>query len=339
MATLFAFNPEHDLALAADSIAFTPPAAVGLLKKSLSLLPAIYAANGDFILVGEDFQSGNINSLPYQELVKSKKLSVVKLSELPKQKGNISKIIPWGWNKTITNELSNAGISPLLLPTDQQLSNIRRLSHRLTAIRLREFLAKSDEKLSLKMPKELFDLQDLEDFLKLHSHSFFKAPWSSSGRGIVCSSHISPKGLMEWAHGVIKKQGSLIAEPAWEKSLDFATEWWISKGEAKFIGFSVFKASSRGKYHGNIEGTQEKLKEIIKTDCPGFDPSLIELQRLGLNAILGTDYSGPLGIDMLSDSEGNVNPCVEINLRLTMGFINIPEGRKILQESNSIFQS
>ena len=30
-------------------------------------------------------------------------------------------------------------------------------------------------------------------------------------------------------------------------------------------------------------------------------------------------YVGPVGIDMLADKDGRVNPCVEINLRHTMG--------------------
>lgn len=46
---------------------------------------------------------------------------------------------------------------------------------------------------------------------------------------------------------------------------------------------------------------------------------MIESQRLAIDSLIAPHYNGPVGIDMFSTVEGDLNPCVEINLRLTMG--------------------
>ena len=46
-----------------------------------------------------------------------------------------------------------------------------------------------------------------------------------------------------------------------------------------------------------------------------------------LSRIVGHDYEGPAGIDMLVTSKGEVNLCVEINFRMTMGMANLLAAR------------
>lgn len=323
--TLFIFNPEHDLALGVGNGPYTPPAEVRKIGQELALLPALYAGNSDFILVPENIKTTKYNELKYFHLVHDKKLTLLKPSELLSHQKKINRIIPWGWDFAIKKTLTDNGIDLRLLPEEGTLSKIRELSHRKTCIDFRRQVSNFLQK-DLKFPTlEIKSLEELEEFLKLYPITFFKAPWSSSGRGIVVSDHISHKGLLEWTHGVIKKQGSVIAEPAWLKKLDFATEWWISKGNAVFIGLSVFIASSRGKYHGNITASQSELENIIKEQAPEFSYEIVEAQRRALNGLIAPYYDGPLGIDMLADEEGNINCCVEINLRLTMGMLSIED--------------
>ena len=49
--TLRIFNPEHDIALAADELHFTAPHAARELRTDLGFLPALWADDGDLILV------------------------------------------------------------------------------------------------------------------------------------------------------------------------------------------------------------------------------------------------------------------------------------------------
>ncbi|MFC2767230.1 MAG: hypothetical protein ACFN27_07805 [Prevotella sp.] len=51
MMKLHIFNPEHDIALAANLEQFTPPHAGRALRADLGFIPALWAEPGDFVLV------------------------------------------------------------------------------------------------------------------------------------------------------------------------------------------------------------------------------------------------------------------------------------------------
>lgn len=327
MASLFIFNPEHELALASNRSIYTPPKRVIELRKQLSLLPALYAGNSDFILLPPEVseveaQNPFLLNEEHFKAVEEKNLKLVKDSGLPEIMEEIEKVEPWGWNKALVHRLTEAGLPQEKLPDDITLYHIRRLSHRTTSIHFKEIVEECLKQKANLQAREIFSLEELEDFLSFHPLAYLKAPWSSSGRGIVVTDHISAKGLKEWAHGTIKHQGSLIAEPKWERKLDFATEWFIENHNSVFMGFSVFETSSRGKYHGNISGNQEELFHII-SEASNFDMKIVEAQKLAIEKLISPWYNGPLGIDMLSDYNGEINPCVEINLRMTMGHLNL----------------
>ena len=40
-----------------------------------------------------------------------------------------------------------------------------------------------------------------------------------------------------------------------------------------------------------------------------------------LQDIIGTDYDGPIGVDMMTLTDGRIDPAVELNLRMTMGHL------------------
>lgn len=325
---LFFFNPEHDLALAVGRDTYTPPEKVKTLKNKFSLLPALYADNGDFILISDEVEPSKIPTLDFYSEFLAKNLKLITFRDIPFKADEFSEIFPWGWDYAVRNTLEEAGIDKSLLPDDAFLENVRRLSHRRISISFRQKIAEFLNQSLLFPPEEIFSLGDLEEFLKKFQIAYFKAPWSSSGRGIVVSDHISATGLREWAHGVLKKQGSILAEAAWNRSFDFASEWFVSEGEPIFLGWSVFQTSSRGKYHGNINASQENLIELILANANKLHPETLEAQKEAIRELISPFYNGPLGIDMLADTDGNVNPCVEINLRMTMGHIPILSSNK-----------
>ncbi|MCH5222869.1 MAG: hypothetical protein J1E82_02420 [Muribaculaceae bacterium] len=330
---LLIFNPEHDYALAVGEGPYTPPRAVVDLRKKYALLPAVFAGNSDFILIPEDLNSGLLEELPYFDLTLSKHLTLIKPSGLGDVAAGISKIIPWGWNHNLKRFLLDYGLNENILPSDYELENIRKLSHRKTIIPFRQEICRL---LNIKLKydvSEVHALEEVENYLTVYPEAFFKAPWSSSGRGIVASDHIKRKGLLEWAAGTLRRQGSIICEPRWNRNLDFASEWYSEKGNVKFLGVSVFKTSDRGKYHGNIYDSQEALMNIIKSKAPDFSFQLIEAQKKAIESLISPYYTGPLGIDMLSDADGSINPCVEINIRLTMGHLHLLSSRELISNT------
>lgn len=322
MATLYVFNPEHDLALAVGRGSYTPPQSIRKIKKEKALLPALYADNSDFILIPSGLSSGNLKDLEYYPDFIRKRLTAVTSEELPGISTYIDKIIPWGWDHAVRNNLIEAGVSSELLPKEANLNTIRELSHRRTAIDIKNYIDKKSGFAVSGYPREIFSLDEMEEIVSQNERVFFKAPWSSSGRGIVVTDHITFKGLKEWCHGILKSQGSIIADPAWKRTLDFASEWVVTDGKPCFLGWAAFLTSDRGKYHGNLSLSQNELRNLIKDKTTRFaEEEILNYQYEGLSKFISPFYDGYLGIDMLADEDGKINPCVEINLRITMGHV------------------
>ena len=68
--TLHVFNPEHDIALAQNTINFTAPQAAKCLRKDIGFIAALWANDGDYVLV--------------EDTDRAKKLFINLLASLPK---------------------------------------------------------------------------------------------------------------------------------------------------------------------------------------------------------------------------------------------------------------
>ena len=315
---LHIFNPDTDYALAVGNLHFTPSAKIIEVAAKYALLPALWALENDFILIPEDYCSFE-NDNPFLRVLHEKNIRYVKPSEL--KDCRFTAIKPWGWNYTLRDFLLNNHIDATLLPSVEDINCLRNLSHRRLCIPFNIFL-RDNYKNNYFTPYDNSELKTGEEvckFIEKHDFAVFKAPWSSSGRGIVFSKNFTPQLLDEWIFGIFRKQGSVMAEIENEKILDFATEWICHDGKANFLGFSVFETSSRGKYVKNINGSQSDLIEIIKSKTPFWSTDIIDIQKSALEKFVCPAYSGPAGIDMLIDKFHRINPCVEINLRMTMG--------------------
>lgn len=235
----------------------------------------------------------------------------------------VTDIFPWGWDPAICHEISEK--FPHLssrLSSPSQLEEIRRLSHRRLTIDFNRMIAYQIKSFDSEIiiPCEVKNVEEAMALYDSHPDCFFKAPWSSSGRGVMqCLDLERDKHIKPWVHGVIRHQGSVMWEKAADKALDFATEWMIEEGEVKFLGLSVFNASGRGKYHGNMVASDSFKTTYIEKSTPLLSTNLIEAQRKAIQTLIAPYYSGPVGVDMLADKDGKIRPCVEVNLRYTMG--------------------
>lgn len=321
---LHIFNPDTDYALASPRLNYTPPAQVVALRKRLGLLPAIYARPGDTIVLLDEPEQ-NVTLLPYHNLVVEKGLNVITMRKAAANSERFSglHVTPWGWNASLRNTLLKAfGNSLAGIPGEEAIVRHKELSHRRTTIKLLEEM-RSILAEEIKLPVELFSWERAIAAFNNERNLFFKAPWSSSGRGILLTDDLEERHVAPWVRGVIRSQGSVIMEKAYKRQLDFATEWICRHGEAIFLGYSVFKVSRRGKYHGNVEGTQAELENMISCAAPAWNRGCLASQKEALEKLIAPQYDGPLGIDMLVTAGGAVNPCVEINLRHTMGMLHL----------------
>ena len=323
MTKLYLFNPECDIARGAASDSYTPPSNIQAMRRRLSLTPATYAERNSAILLNDDMDEEELRLLPYYDIVSAKNLSIVNPSKLNIfLRNNECKPVPWGWERSVANYLTRKGVDKRFIPTAEQLTRIRMESSRIKTIDF--FTEYGDSFPGIVSPICFDSTEKAIEFWNDDNDVWFKSPWSSSGRGNLLASEMKVGILRPWISGVIKNQGYVIAEKNYHKILDFASLWMIKGGKAEFLGFSVFEADSRGRYHGNIIGSQPYLKSLISDKC-GWNDDILEMQKEFIESPEHITIDGPVGFDMLVTSGGNINPCVEINRRYTMGIVALYE--------------
>ena len=296
------FNPEHDIVLALDAGAgFTPPKAARRLRQDLSHLPSLWGA-----------------------------------SEEPSV---------WGWDAAVVAELLKRGVPRDRMPSNEQLREIRRLSNRSLAVEMLSRLRTLPGTIGTSTVCHTRD--DVEQFAREHGSTIIKAPWSSSGRGVKRFTEHSA----QFIDSTIAKQGSIIAEAECQRVMDFALEYEATpEGRVEYRGLSLF-TTVNGAYKGNLLLPDEEKLAIL---AEHVDIELLRQVSLLIKQFLVPRlkgiYSGPLGVDMmvcqpleplepfdpleplepartserLNQREARLellNPCIEINLRRTMGHV------------------
>lgn len=323
---LHIFNPEHDMALAHNDGIFTPPHAVRELRADLGFLPSLWADDGDMVLV-DDVGSAiervrHVKGLAHDVVF-------VTANDIPALFAGAGKrekpfdIVPWGWDKSLRYGLEGAGVPSSCMPSDGELGVIRTMSGRGWANVLRSRLPVYGQGV-ISMPREHYSIEDfLECYAKIYDrHAVVKAPWSSSGRGIrYFRGEIGTQGL-GWLNNVIRRQGYVVSEAYFDKVRDFAVEFYAHEdGSITCEGLSLFKTVN-GAYAGNILATEDSKWEMLaKYDAARDLPETIELIMQVLRPCLEGKYSGPFGVDMMILAGGILHPCVELNLRRTMGHV------------------
>lgn len=310
------------MALAADKARITLPHAIQEFKVNLGFLPALWAEDGDFVLVDDALYSTKALSQIHKPHADVLFITVEDLRHLV-----FTDIEPWGWDKCIRRTLTDAGVSVDILPSDDTLSYIRRLSSRQSSCGMLQHLragvehATCGESFFCKTSGEVYEL------LNKYGKIVVKAPWSSSGRGVRYADREFDKPLDGWMNKVIRQLGGISVEPYYKKVRDLALEFYShGDGSVEYLGLSLFE-TIRSKYTGNIVASELEKMHILSNYLPlSFIEQIIERIKEYLSSGGFKHYRGPLGIDMMIVAgEGGrgylLNPCVEINLRRTMGHV------------------
>lgn len=300
------------MALAAGGSNYTPPRNIANIKRKLGMLPVVYAETESMVIVDSDVSDSSI----FVELAKNKQIQIVDAKFVRNHVGDLFPT-PWGWNPVARKYFSNLGFDSSVLPSDKELSNLRSAAHRKNTIDFHKCLNEILGDYGIEVPRECKTINDVNEAVASVDYSVLKAPLSSSGKGVQMLSEITPD-IEHWIEAVIHKQGSVMWERKEDVSFDFASEWELQSGNVHFVGLSLF-ATDSGKYVGNISASQSYLEKKIGSDVGIY----IDAQHSVLEKLIAPFYSGPLGIDMFRTNDGRINPCVEINLRMTMGHVTI----------------
>ncbi len=315
---LHIFNPYHDLALANACPSFKAPESALHMAHDLSLVPCWYAEDGDVVV--SDHNEAELGLKLYPNVSIVPRLSSIK--------GIKDGVLPWGWDHCVVKYLEKCGIDETLVPSNDIIDDIRELSHRKLTISALEFIKSraGEDVVMPQLPLLLETPMSIEAFAAKHEEVVFKAPWSSSGKGIFWNKGKLTPSIKGWCQRILEKQGAVMGEIAYDKIQDFAMEFHANgDGSIEFAGYSLFYTERAGIYHGNRlmsnEDVELELSRWISIDY------LCQIKNIWIDFLrenISGSYVGYLGVDMFVYKVGEkyaLNPSVEVNLRMTMGVV------------------
>ena len=290
------FNFSHDLALARNVANYTPPRNVQIMERDLASL---------------------VNLLPEAEIAYTEHAPV------------------WGWDISLVHKLQcsmfnvqcSMSNGQSLLPTPEQLADIRRLSSRLTAVEMLPAIRQQLPAGTTVGESWYAKTMDNAQCSILNSQFLIlKSLYSGSGRGLRIVETQELKSSMP--------RDDVVVEPYYDKVADFALEYLATPTEVQFLGVSLFETNANNAYLGNCIAPQRVLWQRISKHVPRFDfEHLIGIVRKELSLRFVGHYLGPLGVDMMivknnaqcsmSNAQFKVHPCVEVNVRRTMGELSL----------------
>lgn len=340
---LYLFNPDHDEAVAYNKPNYIADKASQALSADLATLMAWLASDGDAVVVPDVAVAEAWAGLPSVQACLPKVHWVQASGREPMACCATAHPTPWGWNRQVHRRLQRLGCENL--PSEAHLDAVRRVAHREVAARLLHRLKKV-------LPEVVGEAHyctteaEVERSISVPHTTLLKLPWSGSGRGLRRGFGGLHKPLDGWVRNALERQGGVMVEPFYDKVSDFAMEFYAdaTTHSVRYIGMSCFATTGIGGYAGNRLATNEALMAEAEQ---GLRSGLLMAVRDAicqcLPEVLAGNYTGPLGIDMMTlrMPEGGeqvyLHPCVEINVRHTMGHVACALSARLAPESEGRF--
>lgn len=354
---LFIMNPSCEMAIASGVAAYTPPKQIALFEQLIEQIPIWFISSSSYLLVERCPSTEYIDSLT--EILGSTPnfITPVRLRELTSQGLDID-IKLWGLTPAIEKGIQSitkrSGVCLNQPKAAQWCSTLRNFVSRHFAL---EILTKSLERVETfsnlrdivsveSLPNIAYSIDEIESFMKQNSSSVLKSPWSSSGRGVM---FVKGGNLEEidkrWCSSVLKLQDSVMVEHRLERVIDFSLHFDIvESGAVNYVGLVSFNTDLRGNYNGsNIEALPKSFIEetALTEDIFNRVANDIVLPEL-VNSGIGDIYSGSLGVDGIvyrSEVDGSIkiNPCLEINVRESMGRVTLSLRDKLAEGAAGVW--
>ncbi|GAB1453547.1 hypothetical protein MASR2M47_36030 [Draconibacterium sp.] len=352
---LYLFNPTSDYAVANQNANWQPKQILQKMEADLSTLPMFFGGKNDYILV---------DGIPSLEFIASLQALETDIPNFVLKKGlpqnpeiiNLqkNKLLPWGWSPAAHKLLYLLKESCSNEFKKSQVYNWkpehREIASRKFALGILKQL-QSTLKPELILPAEHTPIicttqADFETALKKWGKVMVKAPWSSSGRGLqpITKTPVHPK-VWEKLMATVKEQGFALAEPLLNKALDLALLFELKKGKVEYLGTSYFYTNNKGQYEGNY---LNRLPDSIEKRILDFADYIVgQIRQPIINALENSEmaifYEGVFGVDTLiyfdEDNKLKINPCLEINVRHTMGLLALRLEKLISKHKKGVFST
>jgi len=350
---LFFYNPTCELAIANNTVSFMPNKTLALFEKDLDVLPMYFANQQDIVLVQQMPDAAFLSILNQAGISYPQFLL---MNEVLQNKGCFSKEInqlhPWGWSPRVHYLFKQLKKNC----TDNFLNQVnaywkpeyRNLYSRKTALEVLSTILDNKQEQGFIENKYIarvcYNSSEVEKLLEEWPQMVLKAPWSSSGRGLLVlrQSELN-KSNKQWIQGTIAAQGYIMAEALLDKKYDFSLQFFSNaKDDLRYIGPSFFETNSNGQYVGSLLGAipDEIMQYLPKNELERLANQVGEaIKQVGI-----TDhYHGYLSVDcmLFKDHSGEIRiqPCVEINLRYNMGILCHFLEKHLDSEGKGIFKT
>ncbi len=339
------FNPGHETAVLSGRVNYMPPRQVRIMSRDLACLPLWYAKPHDWVWV-EDLPQAEEHAAALRPLFPQLPpvISAESFRHLPDSMKY--EAAPWGLSPQSLHHykrLLQSGRHALAIP--EWLDDYKRLTGRQTARKVLERLKELLPEMTLpELPVFCRSAGEVEAYAQAKRPPYIlKTPFSSSGRGLLWlySSELTRKDR-QWIEGAVRKQGEISIEPALDKQQDWAMEFESDgKGSVAYRGLSVFGTAGRGAYTGNLLGPEAFREDFILAHIPSSAFMQVkESLEVALSEIFGYLYAGCIGVDMLlyrrpESPSWHIHPCVEINMRQTMGMVAVQLSEQFLEEGRT----
>jgi hypothetical protein len=329
--SVFVFNPTCEMAVLNGSVSYMPPARLRVFEHDVSGMLMWVGAKDDRVVVGEHSVA---TTQAFYDALGDDFPQAISFSQLPKQSGNYFELHPWGWSPEVCHrfkQLSASGIIPALEWTAAHRAFFSRFTNQRLIDALQPLLSQKPLVCIPAKPLEANTLEDVRLAIdRLGGCAVVKTPLSSSGRGIAMVD-LPNKRLVDerWLSGALKQQGVLLVEPLLSKFHDLSFHFWLNaNGTIDYLGHNFFTTDVSGKFKGCY---LHCIPDRIMADIPQLADYLAQGRSVLMQALpllgLHTNYSGPIGVDAMlyKGDDGSIllHPAIEINLRYTMGYVNL----------------
>lgn len=328
------YNPTCEMAVQNNTVSYQPPVRLREFEEAMSSL-MMFLAHDDDAIVG---------SKPDAELLSFwRKLGVAESKFVTREESNImvregATIYPWGGSKQLYHSYGMREVSSEYDEAKRVL--LSRVSSVALEREVNEVCREESEKNRKYKTEEpaqvVANVEEMEQRVR-RGMCAVKSLWSSSGRGVQLvreSQHIEP--AITWARGKIRHDGGVVCEPFYRREREFTTLFYMSEnGEVRYLGVNYFEADEAGRFGKEIIG-KEYLTKREEIDIANILTESIE--RVGW----GKRYIGHIGIDGMiyvgKEGERRVRVCTEVNLRHTMGNVNLAVGRFFARNTTAEWQ-
>ena len=316
------YNPTCEMAVQNNSVSYQPPLRLQEFERAMSSLMMFISQEGDYV-VGE---------APDDELLLFWKERGVYLPRFVSKNDAISLIkdgailIPWGGSRQLYYSYG------LKHKSEQYTDLMRCFFSRELSVVLEDTVCRlcqgrnNLKQYDIEERSVLVTERDIMERRVKMGNCVVKSLWSSSGRGVQLvreQCHIEP--AIVWARGKIRHDGGVVCEPFYKRLGEFTTLIEIYEdGRIEYLGTNYFEADEAGRFGKELIGqkilTREEEQEVAQI--------LIEAMSR-LNWV--EKYIGKIGVDgmVYNDKHGErkVRICTEVNMRHTMGNINLSVAR------------